>query len=265
MMGQKVIVVAVIAIVVVFLYLNATALFSKSPARTFVCPVLSSISQCDAVPGCAWYACANSCRPQGTPTGDVCPAQITFCNSFTSQSTCMLHAQDACAWSECYSSCLTESFHSSLPCLPTPTPVGPGVTDSTFNTYLNGRFGFAVDLPSSWPAGKEANNGDGITVNIDGLGDQILVYASHVPDSFVTPNMQTKSSTVVLDDGRKASLVQYTDFSGKVIYTVFFDQGGDEFTFYASLSQDYFNTNQQIIQAAAKSLRLISGKYFDRN
>ncbi len=38
------------------------------------CNAIGDINTCSNTPNCAWYACSNSCWPQGTPNSTACPA-----------------------------------------------------------------------------------------------------------------------------------------------------------------------------------------------
>lgn len=74
------------------------------------CAALDDIAACDARRDeCAWYICAEVCRPRGTPVDEVCGAPAGGgerpCEAHDTVGACDAHA-DRCAWYACADRCL---------------------------------------------------------------------------------------------------------------------------------------------------------------
>lgn len=124
------------------------------------------------------------------------------------------------------------------------------------NTYINNRFGYAIDYPKNWPVGEEATNNDGRNL-YNTPETEILVYGSNIPSSFSTQDTPVERGIVELMDGRKATQLKLTDEEGKIRYIVFFEQNEVQYAFFARVTQDFFKQHEKDIISTAKSLRLL--------
>lgn len=125
------------------------------------------------------------------------------------------------------------------------------------NTYTNNRFDYAIDYPVDWPVGEEATNNDGR--NLYKYPDtEILVYGSNIPSRFPEQDDPgVEQTSLLLNDGRKATLLKLAGKDGKMKYVVFFVQEGVQYTFFVNVPRDFFEQNEKNIEASAKSFRLL--------
>jgi len=133
---------------------------------------------------------------------------------------------------------------------------------TNWKTYVNSRFGFSIKYPINWPLEKESTNGDGLALLKDSSGNEVLVYASNVPDTFSNLSDPVDHKELILDDGSKATALKSKDKTGKINYIMFFNlnenQEGKQFVLYATVTEQFFKENEQILQAVAKSFTLLS-------
>lgn len=129
------------------------------------------------------------------------------------------------------------------------------------NTYINNRFGYAIDYPKSWPVAKVATNGDGRNL-YNATDTEILIYGSYTPWTFSTQDAPVEREIIILNDGRKATYLKELK-NGKINYTVFFNQTDAysksevQYVFNVKVSEDFFKQHEKEIISAAKSIRLI--------
>jgi len=124
---------------------------------------------------------------------------------------------------------------------------------SEYTTYVNERFGYKIDYPKDWPIGRVADNNDGLNL-FNKPNYEILAYGSNIPSKF--SDIKAKRSSLLLHDGREATLMTLNNH-GKVIYIVFFEEGGVQYSLYVNVPSDFYNQNKNSIETVAKSYRLI--------
>lgn len=149
---------------------------------------------------------------------------------------------------------------------PSPSSIVSTKTDhnlegyKNWQTYTNYRFGYTVNYPQDWPEGEESDNGDGKSLYIVGM-DEISVSSTLNPSSWLEYNGLIEQKGIVLSDGRKATQIKFKDREeGRFIYVVFFDDKGKQYTFFAKVSAEFFNENEQLLQQVAKSFKRIKGE-----
>lgn len=139
-----------------------------------------------------------------------------------------------------------------------PSPITTELQESIWQTYSNTRFGYSINYPKDWKSGKEAENRDGKALHKDDT-NEILVYGTLSPSTFSTQNTPVEREVFILSDGRKASEIILKDEENKIRYIVFFEDEGKQFTFFAKVSDRFFQENEQLLQDIAKTFKRIKG------
>ncbi|OMC76787.1 hypothetical protein BK125_17185 [Paenibacillus odorifer] len=131
------------------------------------------------------------------------------------------------------------------------------ITEDEWSYYFNARYGFSIKYPSEWTAGEESDNGDGKSLYIGNPDIQILAYASNYMEDTSDPyhedeNVQLQRTR--LENGYESVLIVGKE-EGKVLFDMVYISTQDiEYHFYASVSEKFFEDNEQILLKVAKSL-----------
>lgn len=127
-----------------------------------------------------------------------------------------------------------------------------------WKTYNNARFGYTINYPGSWLNGVEAQNGDGKPLHRNN-DNEILVYGTHTASNFSTQGTEVDRANLILNDGRNASILKLKDGEGKINYIVFFSDGEKQYVFFATVTEDFFKQNEQLLKNVAKSFKRTKG------
>ncbi len=134
-------------------------------------------------------------------------------------------------------------------------------TDSrkqAFDQYVNGRYGYSIDYPTTWTAGEESDNGDGKILYVGNPDIDIRVYAANymedVSDPYHNEDKHVKRQRVMLDNGKEGTLVTGKE-GDKIMYDMaYVSQNDVEYHFYAEVSPKFFEQNEKLLLSVAKSL-----------
>ncbi len=135
----------------------------------------------------------------------------------------------------------------------------------SWKLYTNDRYGFKINYPNTWPIGKEAINGDGLSLYSGGPDIHISVYGTNSPYPYSASDSSVEINALTLNDGRQATtLMERKD--GKTVYTVFFNVNHEgyptqQYVFSAEVPDQFFNENKDILVEVAKSLTLTGSGY----
>ncbi|WP_411344037.1 hypothetical protein ACE3MZ_21020 [Paenibacillus sp. WLX1005] len=124
--------------------------------------------------------------------------------------------------------------------------------------YVNERFGFSIQYPTSWKAGEEAFNGDGKSLYTNNPNVDIRVYGSNylqgISDPYHKQEKGMKRKKVILNNGKEAILVTGKQ-NNRIMYDmVYMSKDGATYHFYADVPQTFFDANQKLLLQVAKSL-----------
>lgn len=127
----------------------------------------------------------------------------------------------------------------------------------TWNYYGNARFGFMIKYPSNWKIGEEPTNGDGVALYSDSK-NEVLAYASFFFPEFA--NDHTHAKKVQIADGHVV-FVNVSKVDGKVIYTMDVVVDDIQYELYASVTNDFYEKNKDILDEMVNDFQLIDGIY----
>ncbi|UTR11984.1 hypothetical protein MM300_06730 [Evansella sp. LMS18] len=121
-----------------------------------------------------------------------------------------------------------------------------------WTVYTNSRFGFEVNYPVSWPAGKAAGNGDGMSLYQNG-GNKILAYASHYMPEF-GPELSNYTE-IELKSGLHAYIMKEVS-SNFIAFDLAVIENGIEYHLKGSLSPVFYHANEEIIEEMIHSFQI---------
>jgi len=124
-------------------------------------------------------------------------------------------------------------------------------------SYANMRFGYIIKIPSYWPIGEEATNGDGIQL-YDGNPDiDIRVWGAHTMFKIErnTTNFTTHQR-LHLHNGIETILYSKKE-NNKVIHAVYEKDDKFEYCFLSSVTSTFFKENESILYEIIKSFDFI--------
>jgi hypothetical protein len=122
-----------------------------------------------------------------------------------------------------------------------------------WSTYPNTRFGYTIKIPSYWPIGSEATNGDGIQLYIGNPDIDIRVWGANIFPEIErdTTNFITHQC-LVLHNGIEIILYSKKE-NNKVIHAIYEKDDKFEYCFFSSVTSAFFKKNEFILYEIIKS------------
>ncbi|WP_322906440.1 hypothetical protein [Paenibacillus campi] len=127
-----------------------------------------------------------------------------------------------------------------------------------FDHYVNARYGYSIAYPATWTAGEESDNGDGKPLYVGNPDIEISVYAANymkdVSDPYHDDDQHVQRQQVVLDNGKKGTLVIGKEGKQILYDMVYVSKDDVEYHFYAKVRQPFWAQHAKLLLKVAKSL-----------
>lgn len=126
--------------------------------------------------------------------------------------------------------------------------------------YKNSRFNYSIKFPTDWSKGKEAQNGDGITLFPENEEIDMRVYASNYLEGVSDPYKNAKKrgfkkSTISLNGGKEAELITGRE-DEKVYFEMLYLTDEIEYHFIARTPKDFFKKEESKLKQVVKSFKV---------
>jgi hypothetical protein len=120
-------------------------------------------------------------------------------------------------------------------------------------TYANPRFGYIIKIPSYWPIGEEATNGDGIQLYVGNPDIDIRVWGAHVMFKIKrNPSFFTTQERLHLHNGIETVLYSKKE-KNKITHAIYEEDKNYEYCFESSVTMAFFKENESILYEVIKS------------
>ena len=125
-------------------------------------------------------------------------------------------------------------------------------------TYANMRFGYAIKIPSYWPIGKEATNGDGIQLYVGKPNIDIRVWGAHVMFKIKrNPSFFTTQERLHLHNGIETILYSKKE-KNKITHAIYEEDKDYEYCFKSSVTMAFFKENESIFYEIIRSFDFVN-------
>jgi len=120
-------------------------------------------------------------------------------------------------------------------------------------TYANPRFGYTIKIPSYWPIGSEATNGDGIQLYVGNPDIDIRVFGALAMFKWErNTSIFTTHERLHLHNGIETVLYSKKE-KNKVAHAIYGKDKKFEYCFESSVSTAFFKENESILYEIIKS------------
>ena len=119
------------------------------------------------------------------------------------------------------------------------------ISDITWNSYSNVRYGYRVEYPDTWNIGREADNGDGVAL-YSGEHGEVVIYGS---------------MSMFLDENASPEDYDEVEVGDTHTQFEFFRLGRGEYgiTLYGNVSNEFYETNREIFEYMINNLEIDHG------
>ena len=119
------------------------------------------------------------------------------------------------------------------------------ISDITWNSYSNVRYGYRVEYPDTWNIGREADNGDGVAL-YSGEHGEVVIYGS---------------MSMFLDENASPENYDEVEVGDTHTQFQFFRLGRGEYgiTLYGNVSNEFYETNREIFEYMINNLEIDHG------
>lgn len=125
-------------------------------------------------------------------------------------------------------------------------------------TYANMRFGYAIKIPSYWPIGKEATNGDGIQLYVGKPYIDIRIFGALAMFKWErNTSIFTTHERLHLQNGIETVLYSKKE-KNKVAHAIYEKDKRFEYCFESSVTKAFFKENESILYEIIKSFDFTS-------
>ena len=128
-------------------------------------------------------------------------------------------------------------------------------------TYANPRFGYTIKIPSYWPIGKEATNGDGIQLYVGNSNIDIRVFGALAMFKWErNTSIFTTRERLRLHNGIETVLYSKKE-KNHVTHAIYEKDKKFEYCFESSVTTAFFKENESILYEIIKSFNFSHEDY----
>lgn len=120
-------------------------------------------------------------------------------------------------------------------------------------TYANPRFGYIIKIPSYWPIGEEATNGDGIQLYVGNPDIDIRVWGAHAMfKAGRNHSIFTTRERLRLHNGIEIILYSKKE-KNQITHSIYEEDKNYKYCFTSSVTMAFFKENESILYEVIKS------------